>query len=123
MAYNSKAEATTAAKKCLTYFPKRKGWKIRVWSRIGWHYEVFNGRIHVYESTYRKMPPTYFCLIADNDDMPGGSGYWSWRKNGPIYRNPVDAVKGEMEKVRAFLNRMAALTQDMEEHFVKVGVV
>lgn len=76
----TKSEATLAAKKLLAQMTGR-GWKIRVWENLGWHYSVETNRVAVYPSLGGK----FHCLLKPH--------YTLFGSDPRHYRNPNSAVE------------------------------
>lgn len=59
-----------------------RGWKVRVWENMGWHWSVFNGPVSVYSG--------YWAMISsDIHNATYGSGAWSV---DTVYRNDPRAA-------------------------------
>ncbi len=71
----TKKEATVKAK-ALKKLMKTKGWKIRVWENIGWHYSLKNGPVNLSEYNCGKET-SYSCLIAHTPGFCGGLALWT----------------------------------------------
>jgi hypothetical protein len=96
----TKAQAEKAGKKLLKRL-KGKGWKLRVWENIGWHYSARNGPINVYESHTEGM---YSCLLSDRlDDPIGGSALWTTEFRN---KDPNKVVAHEVKAARKQLNEI-----------------
>lgn len=94
----TKAQAEEAAKSLIKKM-NGKGWKLRMWQNIGWHYEIRNGPIAV-SPCYPEGK--FSCKLSDSlEDSYGGSLIWA---NNFSSKDPNKAVMHEIKNARKELN-------------------
>ena len=64
MSFKSENEAVKAAKATLKRI-KTKGWAIRVWENIGWHYALQNEYMNIYPNYETGSKEFFISLMAD----------------------------------------------------------
>lgn len=91
---------------------KGKGWRVRVWENIGWHYAAHLGpseqgclSLHPHSDGSAK----YAVLLG-----AAGAGNYQWyvRKR---YRDPNTAVRAQMRAVKAYLDRWQGHVEALAE--------
>lgn len=90
----TKAEATAKAKALLKRMTT-KGWKIRVHENMGWHYNLINGPVNLYEYVLEIGKPHYSCLIGtENGGCGVGLALWTEEKafKHPSSKDPNKCV-------------------------------
>jgi hypothetical protein len=90
----TKAEATEAAQ-ALKKRMKGRGWKIRVWDNIGWHFAVQNGPLNVHQCGDK-----YSCLLGDG---VSGCGLWHSAHDGCFDPDPNKVVRVTIERAKQCL--------------------
>lgn len=110
----TKREAERAGNKLLKMM-KGKGWKLRVWENIGWHYEAYNPPLSVYSShVTRNGNQHYHCLMScDLKEAHFGAGIWSTR--GQTSKNPNVVVRKQIKKAREVVDQYMAAVEHAEE--------
>jgi hypothetical protein len=108
----SRRNAEIAGNKLLKRM-KGKGWKLKVWENLGWHYAVYlpigdAWRLTVHPSLYRDEE-AYFTLLGR-----GGGGEPCWTPEGS-HPDPNQAVRDQMDLIRDFIYERAEMFTDLEE--------
>ena len=94
MTYQTEEEAQDAGIKARRRM-KSKGWTVRVWENLGWHFELLNAPLSVHEGS-----SGFFAFVADKPDKAGfGAGVWSHHL--PDHADPNMAVR---DAVRAMVD-------------------
>ena len=76
MNYETKAQATKAARHARALLNKPKGWKSYVFENLGWHYTLRNGPLTLHPS----CNGMFFSLLSDDiQDHIGGASQWTSR--------------------------------------------
>lgn len=69
-----------------------KGWKLRVWENMGWHYSVVSGPISVHPTLW--SDETYYFSMISDDPKRAGGGAGIWTSSGLATRkDPNQSVK------------------------------
>ena len=91
MPYDTKELATVTGKTQLVTM-NGKGWELKVWQNMGWHWTLNNGYISVHETSDHR----YYCMISDK---PDGYGLPIWTKNwrDRNFFTPMEAVKDALK--------------------------
>jgi hypothetical protein len=79
---------------------KGKGWKLRVWENLGWHFCVWNGPAAVYPSINGK----FHCLLADHDCKGTGAGHGEWTTT-ESFADPNKAVACELASAESVVQK------------------
>lgn len=74
MSVLTEIEATRAAKKLLSRMEGR-GWKIRVWENIGWHYAVETSMLSVRVYPYHSARSRFCCMLKPHYTLFGAVQY------------------------------------------------
>lgn len=91
----NKSEATTGAKRLLKRMDT-KGWTVRVWENMGWHYSISCGGLTIWPSSGK--PTSYHCLLSRN--RPGsGEVFWNTGCTG----DPNELVHAQLANARKFI--------------------
>jgi len=83
-----------------------KGWKIRVWQNLGWHYSIYSGNVAIHPACAFKTKK-YFACVSNLTDDPPVSALALWHEV-KLFENPNDAAEHAVKKAReavAELNR------------------
>jgi hypothetical protein len=86
------------------------GWQLRVWSNdtLNWHFSVMNRFITVYQEGKR-----YHAFLTIEEAHPGGGEvYWS---DNRFFDDPNEAVADQMQRARAYLNKMRRAIEYVEK--------
>ncbi len=115
----SEAEAREQAEYCLMKM-KTKGWTVRVWENLGWHWQLRNVYIQLYPGSSGE---TYHILISSCLPPVGGEMYWTHNVY-PAPTDPNEAVAAGIREVRGHcakvntvmevLNQIEATTRPLE---------
>jgi glutamine synthetase len=95
---NGKAEVARKAN-ALAKRMNGKGWQPHVSENLGWHYEVYNGTLHVHPND----DGTYWCLFA-KDTKYWGVGECFWDDDNRSYKDPNEAVEAQLKLAQDFVN-------------------
>jgi hypothetical protein len=95
---------------------KGKGWRLRVWENIGWHYCVINGPVQVYPLS--SSHTEYHCLVSSNSVSRGGCGIWTSPKN-ISFDDPNTAVRTEVENAKRVVTQLVNAVKEAEKAVVK----
>lgn len=106
MNYNSKADATKAAKKVLKLM-EGKGWKINVWENMGWHFMVGSGPVSVHASENRSGK-TQYCSMVNSEPGCFGPGLAMWTETGMRYYDPNCAARVAVINMLKVMDRLDA---------------
>jgi hypothetical protein len=91
--FKTKEQAEHAGLKVLVQMPR--GWKLRVWNNLGWHFSVYFGVCQIYQDIYGK-DVSYSCLISSEPHQrPGAAGGGPWTTRGISHKTPVAALEAE----------------------------
>jgi len=102
---NTKKEAALKGKKLLKQMAGR-GWKLRVWENLGWHYCVNSGPVSVYPS-YNEG--NFFCLISTDPKKAGfGGSAWTNSSASP-HKNPNQVVWEAFENMSQVVDKYLAV--------------
>lgn len=101
----TKDQATSEARKLVKKLGK--GWKIRVWENMGWHYSAIalDGHLTVHPSSSGNL---YFCLLSDGDYAGSGSCNWY---DAHHYEDPVEAVEATITLALNFAEETSKWTR------------
>jgi hypothetical protein len=100
-----------------------RGWKVRVWENLGWHWALHKGPLQIYPAAYRSGRGllTALCAAAwpDPGGHPsGGSSRWFLKKGR---RDPNAVVRDQVKECRKYIeDEVAELTEflrRLEEEF------
>ncbi len=73
---------------------KGKGWLLRVWENLGWHYSVHLFNLTLSEHLYRSKK-SYSALLITNESFAGsGEVFWSDKES---FDDPNEAVTHQMQ--------------------------
>ncbi len=86
----TKHEATENGKKLLARMTGR-GWKLRVWENLGWHYSVVNGDLGIYPGEYTG----YYSFLSVGGKGSMGAVGWGTAD----HRDPNKLVRLQMKKM------------------------
>lgn len=95
-----------------------KGWKVRVWENMGWHYDLHNGPVSLTEHV---MPtgqaPWYSCLIDSTGDGHAGLAIWTDLHAYDLVssRNPNTCVQAALDYARDAVNSLDAALKRAEK--------
>lgn len=78
-----------------------RGWKIRIWENLGWHYSVETKRVSVSPSVVKGE---YFCLLKPHYSLFGS--------DNNRYRNPNAAVEACLAIARDNLGRYIQIVDE-----------
>jgi hypothetical protein len=113
----TRAEAAAAGKQAQRQLPK--GWKLRVWENLGWHYSLSKGNV-------RLLPPDdisdrWSCLISEvPTDVPGSGGPWT-RTGGGWGETPREAVRKALRDLLAYVENQQKVLEDSRREAVSVA--
>lgn len=83
---------------------KGRGWQLRVWQNLGWHYMVRKGTIQVYVSAFGRNGITYHTMMGyENAGRPELS-----IPNDPRFKDPNQAVAAQVRFARKIIARLQA---------------
>lgn len=103
---HTKEQAEKWAKKTLAMM-NGKGWKLRIWENLGWHYCVENKNgLCVSPSVGNE----YFASL--NEDCCGDLGVWHFGTK--IFKNPNDAVNEKLKDARKVVDELNAMVTKAE---------
>jgi hypothetical protein len=107
MDFDTKREATEAGKVAKTEVEKEfgKGWAVRVWENIGWHFCLKKWPISVYKDIYVDGPPTWWALVGED----GNSGLAMWTPDDVTYDEPGPAIKAAVVATHECLNGLISV--------------
>ena len=101
MSHQTKVAAERAGKAALKTMPK--GWRLRVWENLGWHFSILNGPAAIYESS---VDGSFNCLISDDPKATGWGGV-GWSGGGDrSAATPIEAYCLEVENFKAYFNKL-----------------
>lgn len=104
----TKEEATKKGKALLKRM-KTKGWKLRVWENLGWHYSLQNPPLCVSPSVSGMV----FTLMTEKADEAGwGSLLWD---GAPHSRSPNKAVADQVKLARKVVNDLNKVVEAAEK--------
>jgi hypothetical protein len=109
MTYLSRKEAEEAARKVQKRM-KSKGWKIRVWENLGWHFEIKKGTIQLHEASHNGRRPYYWTLMGSELNSYGGETYLLADETPKIdmqIYDPNDAYLRQLKVAKAHLDKIA----------------
>jgi hypothetical protein len=102
MSYKTKAEAAAAGRAAIASLPETRGWTLRTWENLGWHYGLHNGPVSIYEGfespggQYR-----YHAMIARDVDT-AGTGDIVWSGENTHAATPAACVLQAIRRVREY---------------------
>jgi hypothetical protein len=107
-AFHTKKEAQKAGEELLSKL-KGKGWRIKVWSNLGWHYNLANGRLTIHPDSFNKG---YMALLSDATckHIGGGAAFWT---NSKSFKDPNDAVKDQIKRAKSFVSQFSTENSKM----------
>jgi len=108
MNFETKKEAKAAGKKLLKKM-KGKGWKLRVWENMGWHYCVHNGGLSVYPCRSKGMTKFHAML---SEDCFSDLGIWSFGFYASV--DPNKAVQNKIKDARKVVNELNSVVVTAE---------
>ncbi|MCK5613437.1 hypothetical protein KAR91_66820 [Candidatus Pacearchaeota archaeon] len=74
-----------------------KGWRIRVWDNLGWHWEVRKGKINIDVNEYLSSPTSYDCwVVIEGTTQSLSNTQFSKTRKTP--EKAISAVAEEMER-------------------------
>lgn len=89
---------------------KGKGWKIKLWENMGWHYCLQLGPLRVDRD---RSDGFYSVLMGEKqEDNVGGSYLWLVRAG---FLDPNCAVTMQIRKARKTVDRLNALVNSVED--------
>jgi hypothetical protein len=95
----TKKQTIAAGNKALKTLPnKGKGWRLRVWENLGWHFNLQRG----YASISESFGGEYYCLITD-DPSHLGSGCGAWHDPGGSCKTPWKAFEHAANSVLTYV--------------------
>lgn len=106
--HDTEALARAYAKKALKRM-RTKGWTIRTWDNLGWHWTLWRPHIQVRQG----LGGTFSAGVSEHEDGVGTPAYWY---NGNSYADPNKAVEmavREAQKHVAECNLIIAQVVDL----------
>ena len=84
-----------------------KGWKLRVWENLGWHYDIY-----LLGLTVHHPGKNYSTLLSSDPENYSGSGeiYWTPEKS---FKDPNKAVEHQMKMARIFSDKCQKMVSDI----------
>jgi hypothetical protein len=100
-----------------------KGWAVRVWQNMGWHWNLQKGPISLSEYTLSFHGGTYFsALISDEPERPGtGLSAWSPEK-GVFPKTPQEAIALSLAAVNEYVDHLQTARKAANEAAATAGV-
>lgn len=80
-----------------------RGWKIRVWENIGWHYAVETDRLSVNEYPDHSIKSRFSCMLKPHFTLFGPVAYAA---------NPNQAVEKLLESARDHIEEYKRMVDD-----------
>jgi hypothetical protein len=71
-----------------------KGWKVRVWENIGWHWEVTNEVVRVSQS---KQDKSYHCMLEP---------HYAWFGYPQSYSTPEQAISATVKMAKKEIDKV-----------------
>jgi hypothetical protein len=94
---------------------KGKGWKLRVWENLGWHYSIYAGALSIHVNHYLRRV-RYSSLMADRaSEHIYGSSLWT---DNESYGDPNRAARAAVQLAEGV---MANLTKVLDVARAAVG--
>jgi hypothetical protein len=92
MKHTTQNEAQARAERVRDKF-KLKGWAVRVWENLGWHWNLQRANLSLSEYPKGRDGKTYFsCMVSDDPEKPGsGLAVWSPDDRG-FPETPQEAI-------------------------------
>jgi len=101
----NKQEATKAGKALLARM-KTKGWKLRVWENLGWHYSLERPPLSVYPLYGEGESPSVGIMMTNKADESGW-GYLCWDYKASS-EDPNKVVEAQIKEAQEYINRLQA---------------
>jgi len=93
----SKRKTEEVAEHALSLLKSKKGWSIRVWENLGWHFSLEKKGMSVYARTDAfSIITTYHCLFS-NDGRGGGDVFWDCDNYST---DPNESIKIQIKEAR-----------------------
>jgi hypothetical protein len=96
---------------------KGKGWKLRIWENLGWHYEVSLGGLTVSPFEISGKKERYHALLSAGDYA--GTGEIFWTDVGFYSTDPNKVVKHQLKIARDFINKCNKAIKQIEQGGIK----
>jgi hypothetical protein len=97
-------KAKSDAKKCLRQL-KYKGFKINVWENVGWHWELYKGGLHLYNSG-----DNFFTLLSECGKS-GGHGFWNTSFR---HKDPNKVITDQLKAAKSFIKKCSDAVKEVE---------
>lgn len=106
----TKAEALRRARQVKAQL-KTKGWKIKVWNNLGWHWSLdhLDGHLTLHECLHSK---TFSTLFSTGDYAHTGSYNWLVRGS---FKDPNKAIEVQLHAAREYVKRTAAWVDNLKK--------
>lgn len=97
-----------------------KGWKLRVWENLNWHFEVSNGALTVHGGATGIFGGRgqYWCLLSSDPKNLPGAWHTPWTDTRR-FDDPNDAVEYQIHVARKYVDSLDAIVLGLEERFLK----
>lgn len=102
MTIDTRAAALTQARQFRDQFGLR-GWKIRVWKNMGWHWDLHKDHLWVYAHESRKSAYKWSAGISTH---VGGRGTLSLWADPNSYSTPQAAINAQLAECDRVLTRL-----------------
>jgi len=102
----TKQEATRRGKALLARM-KTKGWKLRVWENLGWHYSLERPPLSVYPLYREEEESPSVGIMMTNKADESGWGYpcWDYKASN---KDPNKAVEAQIKEAQEYVNQLQA---------------
>ena len=105
---STKNAARQAGRRLITKM-NSKGWKLRVWENMGWHYSIRKGAVTLYETIYMSGEKVYDTLMSSS--TPGaGEMYYD-----PRQKNFTDPNEAYFHQLRVASNHARECLEDIKQ--------
>ena len=104
--YEAYKNAVESAKATVKLMQPQKGWKIRVWENLGWHWEIKKGNLEVHFSHPSRQ---YWATLSED----GGSGD-SFDTNFTAYcTDPNRAVEHKLQIANNYIKKLQQIIKEV----------
>ncbi len=88
------------------------GWELELWENLGWNYDVTNGPLNVFKSSF-VGEESYSCLMSDIPKFSGG-GASVWHLNKNWSNDPWVSIQRQVKEARKVVDELSETVEAAE---------
>lgn len=120
MHFRTKAEAEANGRKWKATLPAAgRGWTLRVWDNLGWHWSLTLGPLSVYPWSGREDGHFHAMLAGGVGETRYGDGRWTGQTFPRYARSPLAAAKKAIAHYRDYAKSQRKNLDELDQFFVE----